>query len=122
MDLSDLQKRLQPIHDLVQKAYQACQATTYALFDHDSNAYNNQMSMCKDDNLPWFNKLGDPHVSVTALHGAPWDLDKYVFTLATAPIDQKNHKGPQYTGHVNTATPLLTYRTQRYRAWVTMSV
>lgn len=23
---------------------------------------------------------------------------------------------------MNTATPLLTYRTQRYRAWVTMSV
>jgi hypothetical protein len=92
------------------------------LFDIDSNAYNNQMSMCKDDNLPWFNKLGDPHVSVTAQYGAPQDLDSQIFTLNTAPIDQKNHKGPQYNGHVNTATPLLTYRTQRVRAWVTMSV
>ena len=42
--------------------------------------------------------------------------------MKTAPIDQKNHKGQQYKGHVNTVTPLLTYRTQRYRAWVTMSV
>ena len=107
---------------MVWEAYQASQFTTYALFDQDSNAYNNQMSICKDDNLPWFDKLGDPHVSVKAQHGAPADLDQRILVLQAAKIDQKNHKGPQYAGHVNTATPLLTYRTQRCRAWVTMSV
>ena len=92
------------------------------MFDIDSNAYNNQMSICKDDNLPWFNKIADPHVSVTAQPGAPNDLHTRTFDLHTAPIDQKNHKGKQYTGHVNTKTPLLTYRTMRARAWITMSV
>ena len=81
VNLKELRARLRTIHDLVSEAYQACQFTTYALFDQDSNAYNNQMSMCKDDNLPWFDKLGDPHVSVTAQHSAPADLAQRVLVL-----------------------------------------
>lgn len=87
VNLPELRARLRKIHDLVREAYQASQSTTYALFDHDSNAYCNEISKCKDDNLSWFDKLGFPHASVTAQHGAPPDLSKRVLVLQTAPID-----------------------------------
>ena len=45
------------------------------MFDADSNAYNNQMSICKNDNLPWIAKLADPHCTVTLQRAAPADVD-----------------------------------------------
>jgi len=81
VNLAALRSRLRKIHDLLKEAYQVSPAETFALFDEDSNAYNNEMSKCKDDNLPWIDKLGFPHVSVTALPGAPKDLSNRVFVV-----------------------------------------
>lgn len=125
LDESAVLAAVQPIHDLLQRAFASEPLAMLAALESHTNAYRNGLD-CIDTNINWHSKLHDLHISVDG-HGSSGRIVSEGIANATvcevhlSAVHQSYYTGMEsHRGHVDTPSSLLCYAQRRDKAWIAL--